>query len=88
MSVRVGKLGIVRLTGKDLEKLRRDCWYRDNFTCAACLTATNYEPRYTGDPRAYDMAHIKSRGAGGSDVLDNVRALCHSCHMKAHAGKL
>lgn len=33
-----------------------------------------------------EMAHIKSRGAGGSDTLDNVRTLCQPCHRLEHAG--
>lgn len=79
---------VVRLTGKALEKLREDCWVRDQATCRECGTYTFCTPRYAGDPLAYDMAHIKSRGAGGGDTLDNVRTLCHACHLKEHAGNL
>jgi 5-methylcytosine-specific restriction endonuclease McrA len=81
-----GRLGIVRLYGKDLDALRRDCFDRDESICQQCWTPTSYLPRFDGDPVAYDMAHIQSRGAGGSDTLENVRCLCHSCHMKEHAG--
>ena len=81
---RVGKTGTIRLTGKALEVLRRDCWLRHNETCQCCGERVYFESRFDGDPQAYDMAHIKSRGAGGSDVLDNVQCLCHSCHMKEH----
>ena len=82
--IKVGKLGIVRLTGKDLEKLRDDCWERDRGRCQACGDFVYYSPRWDGDTLAFDMAHIKSRGAGGSDTLENVRTLCHKCHMKEH----
>jgi len=33
-------------------------------------------------PRKADMAHVKSRGAGGQDILSNVRNLCHRCHTR------
>jgi len=82
-----GKLGIVRLYGAKLRQLREDCWNRAQGICERCFSALYYEPRFDGDPIAYDMAHKKSRGAGGSDVLENVECLCHSCHMKAHAGR-
>ena len=84
--IRVGKLGIVRLTGLDLARLRRDCWERDKGQCQDCGAPTFYTVRFAGDPLAYDMAHKKSRGAGGSDVLGNVKTKCHQCHMREHAG--
>ena len=83
--VRVGKLGIVRLSGKALEQLRIQCWTRDLGNCQKCGHFTFFTPRFDGDPVAYDMAHIISRGAGGSDALDNVRTLCHRDHMNEHA---
>ena len=81
---RIGKTGTIRLTGKALGVLRRDCIERDKGVCQECGIGVSWTPLFDGDPQAYDMAHIKSRGAGGSDVLDNVRCLCHSCHMKEH----
>jgi 5-methylcytosine-specific restriction endonuclease McrA len=79
-----GKCGIVRRYGRDMSALRSNCWDRCRGLCEDCFSAMFFNPRFDGDPRAYDMAHIKSRGAGGSDVLENVRGLCHSCHMKEH----
>ena len=32
-----------------------------------------------------DPAHIKSRGAGGDDVADNLLALCRRHHSEQHA---
>ena len=29
--------------------------------------------------------HLTSRGAGGSDTAENVKPLCHACHMSFHA---
>jgi 5-methylcytosine-specific restriction endonuclease McrA len=83
----IGNLGIVRLTGQDLAALRRACWERDQGKCQVCGISTYWQARFAGDPQAYDMAHIKSRGAGGSDTLDNVRTLCHRCHMREHSGQ-
>ena len=82
---RVGKLGIVRLDAIEMKALRAACWDRDKGICQETGERLYWEPRFPGDPLAYDMAHIRSRGAGGNDTLDNVRALCHSCHMKEHS---
>lgn len=84
--VRVGRAtGVVRLTGAALKALRRACWERDKGICQECGGITFWWPHFDGDPFAYDMAHVKSRGSGGSDTLANVRTLCHQCHMKQHA---
>ncbi|OPX89419.1 MAG: HNH endonuclease [Pelotomaculum sp. PtaB.Bin104] len=32
--------------------------------------------------------HIKSRGAGGDDVEENLVTLCYECHTKVHAGAI
>ena len=78
---------VVRLIGKALHELRRLCWERDKGICQVCGYPTYWTPRFAGDPQAYDMAHIKSRGAGGSDTLDNVKTLCHNDHNLQHAGR-
>lgn len=31
-----------------------------------------------------DPSHIKSRGAGGDDVIENLLWSCRSCHSKSH----
>lgn len=79
---------IVRLTGRALAMLRLDCFIRDKGVCQVCGKAVYFQARFPGDPMAYDMAHIHSRGAGGSDCLENVRCLCHTDHMREHAGNL
>src|SRR5580658_4247436 len=63
--------GRIRLKGKALEQLRRDRWIADKGICKKCGQRTYFNSRYDGDPLAYDMAHIISRGAGGSDTLEN-----------------
>jgi 5-methylcytosine-specific restriction endonuclease McrA len=83
---RIGKhTGKVRLSGEALRNLRRACWERDQGLCHDCGNPTYYEARYDGDLLAYDMSHVKSRGAGGSDALENVVCKHHACHLLEHA---
>lgn len=90
----VGKLGIKRLTGDALEKLRRECFERDSYRCQHIL-GLGYS--VTSSPMVFEtrcgrritwesghMCHRKSRGAGGSDTLDNVFTGCAECHMRSH----
>ena len=74
--IRVGKLGIIRRNGKDMALLRQIVFERDRYRCCDC-----------GKPVSWDsghLAHIQSRGAGGSDVPENLRTLCAICHAKDH----
>lgn len=32
--------------------------------------------------------HIKSRGAGGDDVKENLIEVCRICHIKIHSGNI
>jgi len=81
----IGKFtGKIRLKGRALENLRYHRWMLDLCTCQECGIKTHWKARYDGDPEAFDLAHIQSRGASGSDVLENVRTLCHRCHMSEH----
>ena len=32
--------------------------------------------------------HIKTRGAGGGDIPENLICLCWKCHAKAHSGEI
>jgi 5-methylcytosine-specific restriction endonuclease McrA len=75
----------VRLEGKALAALRIACFLRDAGRCVICGVITWLDAPEE-HPRKADMAHIKSRGAGGSDTLDNVRNNCHRCHMRRHNG--
>lgn len=73
----VGKTGRIRLRGKMLESLRRDCFERDQYICqCGCNESVTWENG--------DMAHIVSRGAGGGDILSNVKTMTHTCHMREH----
>ena len=71
-----GKLGRIRLEGLALADLRRQCFTRDGWKCVDCSKPVSWA---TGH-----MAHVQSRGAGGSDVLENVLTKCAGCHAKEH----
>lgn len=75
-----------RLTGEDLTALRLACFLRDKGRCSLCGVPLHYVALFAGDPDAYDMAHRRSRGAGGADELANVHSLCHADHMLEHRG--
>lgn len=73
-----GKLGIVRLYGPDLEKLREECYARDGGLCQIC---TVWLPLH-GDVRVRaHMAHKKGKRNHG-DLIKNVRILCYSDHIE------
>ena len=76
----------VRLTGDPLTQLRIDCLRRDRMKCTECGRRVRDDvPDWL--PYKAHMAHIKSRGAGGSDTLDNVRTKCGQCHtVEEHSG--
>jgi 5-methylcytosine-specific restriction endonuclease McrA len=69
----VGKTGRIRLTGKALEALRIAVFQRDVFRCSECDRRVTWESGH--------LAHIISRGAGGSDTMENTRVLCPDCHL-------
>lgn len=87
--IRIGKTGRVRLSGLAIHFLRVYVYQRDSHRCQTCGIETFFLPRFYSDPLAYHMAHIQSRGAGGSDLPSNVRVLCCQHHMDSHnfAGK-
>ncbi len=79
------KTAPIRLKGLALHMLRLECVTRDKGRCQECRALVCTSPEVPDwHPLKYDMAHLKSRGAGGSDTLDNVRTLCHECHMREH----
>ena len=82
MSIRIGKLGIVRLTGKDMGALRTQCLSRDEHCCVKCGRWVMDDVPYWAFNK-YDMAHKKNKRMYG-DVLENVETMCHECHMKSH----
>lgn len=53
------------------------CEYRDPETGIRCNNPVFGQPH-----------HIKSRGAGGDDIRENLISLCGECHQKAHSGNI
>lgn len=87
MSIKVGKTGTVRLEGKDLAQLKLDCKNRDDWHCVDCGRWVSDDVHECSVHRAH-AAHIKGRGRGGSDTLENLRTLCCVCHLvKEHNPK-
>ncbi len=48
--------------------------------CEMCLEAGRLVP-------VAEVHHIKPKSEGGSDDVENLMSLCHSCHMKIHGVK-
>ena len=76
----VGKTGRLRLKGAALEQLRRRVFTRDKWTCQNCGAVCGWASGH--------LAHIQSRGAGGSDTEANTRLLCGDCHRAEHGNPL
>lgn len=77
LAISVGKLGIVRLTGRDLELLRQDCYDRDDHCCVTCGRWVRFERGYED---SMHMAHVRGKRNNG-DVLENVKTKCGHCHL-------
>ena len=48
------------------------------------LERDRYQCRLCRNPNSLSVDHIKSRGAGGTDEMENVRCLCATCHQNRH----
>lgn len=73
------KPGIVRLRGKELAKLRRDCFERDGYRCQKCGKRVYGHVSALNPLRAH-MAHVRNKRMFG-DCLSNVRTLCMYDHL-------
>lgn len=61
--------------GRPWRRLRERVLVRDNYTCQACgQIGPNLE-----------VDHKVSKAKGGSDAMDNLQALCSSCHARKTA---
>jgi len=79
--VRIGKVtGCVRLSGHAMEALREHVYYRDGGRCQ-WTGCGKLLPLYGSVFTRGHAAHILSRGAGGSDVPENLRLLCPPHHL-------
>jgi 5-methylcytosine-specific restriction endonuclease McrA len=57
----------------DWTQRREQVMERDRLTCQRC-------GRSFADSRPLEAAHVVARAKGGSDDLNNLRALCIACH--------
>lgn len=69
-----------RLRGNAMKALRLECWLRDGGDCVVCKRPVSLSGKHILWPPMH-MAHVKSRGAGGMDVIDNVKTKCPTCHL-------
>jgi len=77
---KTGKLGTVRVTGIESSKLREECYLRSRGFCEVRFDGCmGWTPWKSGE-----MAHIRSRGASGSDVAENCKWSCQHCHRIWH----
>lgn len=85
---RVGKAtGTIRLDAVDMSNLRKDAYSEARGFCQMKLVCSGgYVPWKDGH-----LAHVKSRGAGGSDALTDANGKrqvlwsCAGCHIRSHA---
>jgi 5-methylcytosine-specific restriction endonuclease McrA len=61
------------LSFDDYQELRREVLGRDGWKCQIC-----------GTPRDLEIHHIQKRSDLGSDIADNLIALCFACHRRQH----
>lgn len=79
--VRIGKVtGKVRLSGAALEALRERRYRMDGGRCT-WKGCGELLPLYGSIFRRAHLAHILSRGAGGSDTIENTRIRCYWHHI-------
>jgi 5-methylcytosine-specific restriction endonuclease McrA len=79
---KVGKVsGQIRLTGNDYEKLREARWNRDKGRCVVCHKLVTLDKGFW---HSMHLMHVKSKGSGGSDTLENTRTGCMECHSRSH----
>ena len=51
------------------------------------INAKKHNCEYCGKKNCWtNMHHVRSKGAGGDDVEDNLIELCGDCHRKVHDG--
>ena len=73
----------IKLTGADYHRLRYEAWYNAGGCCEVCFRYATFEP---GRENHGVIHHVKSKGSGGDDSLENVVWLCNVCHDKVHRG--
>lgn len=85
-----GKLGIVRLYGEDLKRLREAVYLRDEGRCQFVENGVKCNKFLPLEGTVFQRAHMMhtvGRGRGGSDVASNVSVGCYFHHIVVeHSG--
>lgn len=68
-----GKSRQERGYGAAWQRIRKAVLIRDNYLCAVCMDSGRLTP-------AQEVDHIKPKAAGGTNNMDNLRAICTRCH--------
>jgi len=76
----------IRLDGREMVNLRQDAFARSGGQCENAINDTGDRCPARVLWMTCDLAHIESRGRGGSDVLGNVLITCRNCHAEDHNG--
>jgi 5-methylcytosine-specific restriction endonuclease McrA len=66
----------LKLDPEEYCALRNQVLERDGWRCQNC-----------GSSRDLQIHHLKARSQLGSDLLQNLIALCSDCHRKVHGGR-
>ena len=80
----------ISLKGKAYTQFRKAVYNRAKGCCETCGRWVSLY-RANGDFDVYTcghVSHIKSRGAGGDDSLENCILECFACHRARHDGRL
>jgi len=72
----------IRLNGREMLELRQNAFARSQGQCENSVTEEKDRCPVRFHWGSFDLAHIVSRGRGGSDSLDNVLAVCRDCHFE------
>lgn len=71
----------LRLSTKKWQKIRKQCYERDNYTCQECgIKCVSKDKKVLN--RTIQCHHIIPWSKTNDDSLDNLITLCVSCHRK------
>ena len=70
----------IKLKPSEYRKMKTELYNRAKESCEICGRWVEFAQ--------FHVHHIKTRGAGGDDSLDNCQGLCFKCHRAIHDGNL